>query len=805
MLRKHLGIVTLVLAVLCSATWAEMNKVQRPFILWTAEDIRQIRKTIENEDWAKKAWKDLQAHRNGKVEPFRNLLKYAVFGDKDAGLAEKKELMRMVNSPAPQGMAQWINCIRYDQLHELLSEEEKAKCEKVFREYIDLAIHKRDILDPKIFNDSRNFSRYDARKYTRSNWLPNIIWPRKVSANLMAVALADEDLIRETWKAYGSMKWYFDHYLSDKGFYQEEFSKMGSTPGAMLMYCRGLDRLGLDEMGYGYTGGTDKESGIGATMKGHIETLMDLGYPRLEIHSSRPQFPMVTMGDLRQGGSSRTFNLPSAAFQHSIVMGYIDKEHGGDARWAAHGAWGGTIRGKHPQWDGYSNFTPKMMHPLWFEICHKRWPKSGFGYFLAQMRAPDEKQYIPSLYFGLEPIDPDKVKAPPAPSAVWPERGVVMLRAEESPKYWTSPKPAVSMRTATPYAHSVRDSLAIMGFYAMNRPILLNRQVTPGYAKGWSRSAQSHNTIVVDDAEPAFTTDVSTRSHFSKKWKFASTSSSKIYEGVDLSRTLVLTDDYLLDIVDGKSEKPRSWTLFIHALGRAKPEDETRWSKTELPGKLTKLAESRKMDPDADAWSLTILQDLALDDPSKAKMPAEWYKRKVGDRITMLGQEGTEVYTARTPRHVRSYRNEEGKKITEEYPSEVGGVTLAVRREGKSTRYVTLHQPFGNGKAKKLRVQEVVKNGTAVLYNIRTQPLEVSDLIAVDLAGTPGKQTLSEDGESLTFDGFVLMRMEDKTLTAEGGLLSLKTRVPSGTKLIVNGKQVETQQDEDDMLHWSKK
>lgn len=799
---KKACIVVLTVFCFCSPGSAGVKDTERPFLLWTEKDVQRIRTTIESEPWAKKAWADLRSNRDNEVKPFRNLLNYAVFGDEKAGQVEKRKLMKMVNSPVPQGMAQWINCIRYDQLHGLLSSDEKAKCEKVFRNYIRLAIHERDILDPNVFNDSRNFSRYDARKYNRYNWLPNIIWPRKVSANLMAVVLRDEKLIRETWKAYGSMKWYFDHYLADKGFYMEEFGKMGSTPGAMLIYCRGLDRLGLGEMGYGYTGGRD-ESGVGASMRGHIESLIDLGYPMVELHSSRPHFPRVTIGDLRQSDSWQRFGFSSAAFQQSNVMGYLARGRGGQKRWTALGAWGGEIRGNHPQWDGYVNFTPKMLQPMWFEIAHKRWPDAGFGYFLAWMRGPDEDRYIPSLFFGLEPIDPDQVQAPPAPSAVWPERGIIMLRAKQDPEYWTSPKPAVSMRTATPYAHSARDSFAIAGFYARKRPILLNRQTSRHYARGWSRSARSHNTIIVDDAEPAHTTDVITRSHFGRTAKFATAASRKIYADVDLSRSLVLTDAYLLDVTSGNSDRLREWTLLIHALGVARPGTPDAWKPDDLPGKLAGLENSRRLDPGSGTWRLKALQHCALEDPSKAKLPAEWYRRGVGDLITVLGRTGTEVYLARTPRGDRWHRDEEGKKVKLDYPAEIGGITLAVRRKAPGTRYVVLHQPFENNEVAPAKLQKLAEDDNAVLLSVRSDKQNLNDRILLDSSAEPRKRTLVVGSDRFTFTGYVFLRSGSGEILAEGNLHGLKVQVSRSTKLVVNGQQVLTDLT-DGVLTWSK-
>ena len=50
------------------------------------------------------------------------------------------------------------------------------------------------------------------------------------------------------------------------------------------------------------------------------------------------------------------------------------------------------------------------------------------------------------------------------------------------------------------------DCFAITGYYAFNRPIHLNRQVSAGYAgtdPGWSNSIRSHASVLVDGLEPA--------------------------------------------------------------------------------------------------------------------------------------------------------------------------------------------------------------------------------------------------------------------------------------------------------------
>ena len=780
---------------------AGFKAAEHPFMLWTRADLAVMRKRVETQEWAKAALQRWLAHKNGKVRELGRLVQYAALGDKDAGQKEKAELMRVLRSPIPRGGAQWITVLRYDLLYGELTAEERKAFEEMARIYIDNAIFQNAVFNPKIFNDSRRYSRYDARKYTRTNWLPNIIWPRKVSANLMAAALRDEKLIRRTWAAYGSWKWYFDEYLCDIGFYSEEFSKMGATPGAMLVYCLAVERLGLNELGFGYTGKG------GATMRGHIEGLLHLGYPRIDVGSTRPQYPMLTIGDLRQVGSSQSWNLPSPAFQHSLVMGYTADGGGGTVRWKAHGAWGGVIRGKHAQWDGYGGFTPKMQIPLWFELGHARWPQAGFGYFLAQMRAPNEKRYMPSLLFGLEPIDPREVEAPPGPSAVWPQRGLVMLRADESHGYWESPAPAAAMRLATNYAHNVIDNFALVGFYAFNRPIYLNRQVTPGYASGWSRSIQSHCGLTVDGAEPKFTNATSVRKALPEPVKFVAARSKEVFAGTDLTRSLMLTREYLLDVAHLVSDRPRRCCWFGHALGVQKDDDASRWKQAKLPEGVKELTGVRAFDAGQRAWSMTTLQAgragrLAggrAARPDKAgrgtqgRLPRQWYDRKIGVRMSMLGEAGTTAYAATTPLPVRRVR-EKGKTgwRHEDVPSEVGGVTVVVARTAPATTFAALHEPFEGGGHRIETFDRIQQTKDGLAVRIVGKPGSgVNDRAMLRLGDNHDKPlTLAGGGESFTFADYAFIRIGPDKVEACGDLRAMKIRVAGRPRLLINDRPV---------------
>ena len=757
------------------------RRAEHPFILWTKDDLAALRRRVAAEPWAKEAYRRaVEAKKDDRRAPaaLADLFRLAVEDDPAAAEREKKELLKVVRSPFPQGAAQEWTVLRYDLLYGRLSEDERRECEAVFRNYIEMMVFKRAVFDPAVFNNSANYARYDAKVYTRSNWLPNIIWPWKTSANLMAAALRDEALIRRTWEAYGSWKWYFDEYLCDTGFYAEEFSKMGSTPGAMVLYCLALERLGLGDLGFGYTGRG------GATMRGHLGSVLHLGYPRVDLGASRPHYPKVTLGDLRQSGSSRAWNFPGYCFQHSTVLGYLPDGRGGDLWWAAPGAWGGTMRGQHPQWDGYSNFTPKMLLPLWLEFAQTRWPQLRCDYFLAQMRGPDEDRYRPSLLWGLAPVDPGKVEPPPAPSAVWPERGIGMLRAEESPAYWESGAPAVAFRTATPYAHSVNDAFALLGFYAFNRPLYLNRQTTRGYAKGWSRSVASHASVQVDGGEPRFTKDLSHRHAFWPPAKFAAVRSKAVHEGVDQTRALVLAREYLLDVFDLRAEAPRTYAWRVHAVGPADRQAlrDAGWRET--------ASAAMALQADAAPWSVTVTQDCPMADPKATVLGPGWYGKRIGVRLSMLGEADTVATVSDTPPLDPDPQGAVPR-------DEIGGTTVTVERRAARTRFVALHEPFERASPRigGARVLAATDDALALAV-VGDAGTAVNDRVLLRLGDACGDPiTLDGDGERFVFSGAAFVRIGPETVEAWGDLRGLKVRAPESARLVLNGRAAASARD----------
>ncbi len=780
------------LSAMALAIAAPCLAAEHPYILWTRSDLVALRKKVETEPWATAQYERMLGKPDEHGRSLARLFQFAVMGDKAAGEAEKKELLSLLRAQDPLGGSQEFNVLRYDLLYDSLAADERRAVEDCFRRYIEYSVVIDGVFDPNLFNDGRNYSRYDARRYTRSNWLPNIIWPRKVSGNLMALAIGDEAVIRRTWSAYGSWQWYFDEYLCDTGLYAEEFSKMGASPGAMLLYCMGLERLGLGGLGFGYRGRG------GATMRGHMAGLIDLGYPRVDLGSARPHYPMMTMGDLRQMGSSQHDQFGGFAFQHSLVRGYLADGTGGNERWVSHGAWGGTKRGKSPQWD--LDKTEKMQIPLWFEIAHRLWPEAGFDYFLARMRGPDEDRYVPSLFFGLDPIDPAKVRPPRAPSAVWPERGIAMLRAEDGPAYWESDAPAVAMRLATDYAHNVNDAFAILGYYALNRPIYLNRQVAQSYAYGWSRSVRSHCGVAVDAMEPKFTSAVAVRHGFDAQAKFVAARSEKVYPDVDMERALFLTREYLLDVSHLSAAEPHTYGWLVHALGRAAPDDERAWSPSETLAAgfyrtAVEIEGERTLDAGGRTWAMTVLQTCALADPKQSRVGEAWYACKIGVRMTMLGEAGTSAFIHKTPEREKS--TQDGKPIPPaagakaEPANEFGGITIVAARQAQGTTFVVLHEPFKGGDGRIAEFRRIQESPDTVAVAVIGKPgTGIDDRVMIRLGDEFDKPvTVAGDGESFTFADRAHVRIGKDRVDVSGTLISLKVRVAGSPRLFVNGRE----------------
>ena len=803
------------------------RRAEHPFLLWTREEAAAIRRRIESDPRAGARCRAMLAEK-GLGETFRNLFRILVLADEPAAEAERKYLVSLIGNDPRKFLGdtgggrhydQYLSVLRYDALYDRLSGAERRGLEDTFRDFI------------------RHHCDEETLRFTRTSWLPNMQWPRAMTAHLMAVALEDEALIRRCFESRGGWKYFFDDYLADGRFYCEEFGKQYSMVGEMLLWCRGVERLGLDGLGFGYVG-----TG-GATMKRFLESMVEIGYPRVDIPGGLPHYPQVTMGDARGSGFA---GAPPYVFQKSLVVGRLAGGAGGNPEWIA-----ANMNGR----DHRNAKVDKMLHPPWFEMAHAKWPDGRFDYFLAQMRRPGEALYTPSLFWGIGPVDPSAVRPPPAPSFVARERGFAFLRADESPSYWEGPAPAVAFQLATYYVHYAHDVFSLLGLYAFNRPIYLNRQVSNGYGGGcpWTDSALGHCGVAVDrlqfaldDADPQRdhphwpnpVGDVPVRSGFDRLVKFVAARARplggsvpldsrqplavstlsldlrrdepEVWPGVDMTRALFLTREYLFDIFRLSSDRPRLWQWQVHALGQART-DGGGWtpgkdlleeiydlSNRQVAKRLEdpiersryRIREVRKLDAGDAPWSLDVVQACALPEVEKSVLGKAWYDRKVGIRVTQRGEAGTTVYTGKTPVSRSAPGLEKNKGEGSELPDEVGGTTVLVERRKPATMFVALHEPFEGGEAKLAGLRRIGESAEGIAVAVLGRPGSgVDDRILFRYEEAGGSPiTLSGDGESFTFSDRAYIRIGRDRVEVSGGLKAMKVRVEGKPALFVNGR-----------------
>ena len=118
--------------------------------------------------------------------------------------------------------------------------------------------------------------------------------------------------------------------------------------------------------------------------------------------------------------------------------------------------------------------------------------------------------------------------------------------------------------------HGHRDKLAVNYF-------TLGRTVAPDPGRGWPynlpihqqwyKMTLSHNTIVVDET-PQKECEGRLESHdFSGDYHTATASADTAYDGVTLRRTVVLGDNWLLDIYEAESDAEHTWDWVWHGRG----------------------------------------------------------------------------------------------------------------------------------------------------------------------------------------------------------------------------------------------
>jgi len=771
-----------VLVLAGMAARGDFKSCERPFILMNKAEIEGARRRL-TEPWAEEAVKPslyLDPSGNRPAHPYHGAFEVMVRGNEAAAKAEKQKLLKFIGEDVTKSKPRsnrFDQVIRYDMLYDRLTDKERKAVEDTFRKWIHYHLHDywrgRKSIVIKEGEPPRD------TRYSRLNWLPNMLHPRGQGIFLMALALQDEALIKECFETpVAGFKWWMDHYVADGAFYMEEFNKQGSTFAELLFWCRGCKRLGLDHMGFGYVGqGDGPGHSPAATMKRYCEGWVRLGFPPEPVTEGTPTYWNVFMGDTG----------PCA-----MVRGYpVDAK-------VMHGRFG-TAHMNGP--------NPKMRSPFWFEMAHAQWPDAGFDWVLSLMRLPGQDKYYPSLLFNLDPIDPEKVSPMAVASYVAPERGFGMLRMEESKDYWSSDRPAAALQFGMRYVHYVHDCFTLMHYIAMRHPVYARRAFGPwrGYAGGhpYQDSVRGHNGIVVDSLQiqPVDSGDHGSqhtriRHVFADHVKFLGISAAgtevkdpetaetqmanTLYPGVSVERVLCLTDEYLFDVINLISGSEHTYHWNHHPCG-VPCDDGSGWqaSKDLTGGKLFenmsgKIAERtkggaydlpnvHKREMGRDFWQLAVARG----------------EKEPGVVIRMLGGEPTTVY-----RDVDDGSPSEGRR---------GGrasnlTTVIAERRTKNTAFVVLHEPI-RGKSGTEAFDSIEQTDAGIGVRVKGDGIE--DRILVAYAGRDKEPlTLAKGKESYTFRGFAHIRVAGDHVLVTGDAVSVTLPVSGRVKrLLVRGKK----------------
>jgi len=310
-----------------------------------------------------------------------------------------------------------------------------------------------------------------------------------------------------------------------------------------------------------------------------------------------------------------------------------------------------------------------------------------YAAFLAM--APD---YAPDLLDN--PVVAGGLPFPAAPSRVWPDFGLAMLRSDENPSYWTSDNAIAVLKILSKgYGHDHRDKLGITLHGA-------GRLLYPDYntvqyenpSVGWTRHTIAHNTLMVDEQDTENATPSAIRKDFTPEMKFLATSVSDVFDGVDQTRALLLTREYLLDVFHAASASPHTYDYLLHSLGRAEPVEPRQWDRGDhgLGPRFSHVKERRGITTN-DAWSLDFVIDEAAtrakehkDDEvlaaGKKRRPPphhftdEWYRHRAAVRVRMAESPATTVVHGLGPQDLP---------------------TLTARRVNiADTVFVATHEPF---------------------------------------------------------------------------------------------------------------
>ena len=403
---------------------------------------------------------------------------------------------------------------------------------------------------------------------------------------------------------------------------------------------------------------------------------------------------------------------------------------------------------------------------------------SRYAAFLALL--PD---YKPNL-LNRRSLPSKRVPLPAAPSKVWPSYGLAMLRSDESPSYWTSGNAiAVFQIMGQGYGHDHRDkfSLTLHGAGRLFYPDYNALQ----YEKpsiGWTMNSVAHNTLLVDEQDTRNAEPNGLRHDFNPDVKFLATSASGVFEGVDQTRALCLTPEYLLDVFHASSNIPHTYDYLLHSFGQAEPARSGAFRPSNVMKRRFWLVDDQRTATESNPWSV----DFVLKDETPARL-----------RLHMAAEPDTQVTLGRW--------GNELAKLVEESKSKLDHLTmLAARRSGvRQTAFITTHEPTRAGQKPRITgVTKLAQRADGVL--VRVDAADFTDYVAVRFGADqavpkPLHFVIANDQfASITDYGYLRVKKSGEVI-GRGDWSGFQLPIRAG-RFTLNGKQAKTTRKGNDLL-----
>ncbi|MFP3903942.1 MAG: heparinase II/III family protein, partial [Armatimonadota bacterium] len=178
--------------------------------------------------------------------------------------------------------------------------------------------------------------------------------------------------------------------------------------------------------------------------------------------------------------------------------------------------------------------------------------------------------------------------------------------------------------------------------------------------KTWYKHTFAHNTVCVDERDQARSEGELTAFISEPEFAAAQAVCDTAYGGVTMRRTMAITGDYVIDVFETESDEEHTYDWLYHNFGTLEPDVSTE-------------AHPEPLSEDDGYQHFTDISHASASGDWSATFALEDTEVK----LTMLGEEGTEVYF--------------GTGIAGKPPEPCPMVV--VRRSGKTAQYISLMEP----------------------------------------------------------------------------------------------------------------